>query len=110
MKVIVTGGRNYDKKDKVYQILDELNPDIVVHGDCSGADYLSSMWVKDRNKTEIKYPYLSQYGRAGGPIRNKQMCEENLDSILVAFPGGNGTLNCISQAQKFNIKIIKVLE
>lgn len=108
-KIIVTGGRDYNDKEKVYAVLDNLDPEIVIHGNCSGADTISKMWAIEKGKTQIPYPYPSKYGRAGGPIRNKQMCTEHPDAVLVAFPGGRGTANCIKEAKLLKIKVIEVI-
>jgi hypothetical protein len=108
-KIIVTGGREYSDKEKVYSVLDHFNPDVVIHGDCRGADSLASNWVKDNNKKEIPYPYPSQYGKAGGPIRNEHMCSDHTDATLIAFPGGNGTASCIRIAKKLGLKVFEVV-
>ncbi len=109
MKVIVTGGRDYSDKERVFSILDHFNPEIIIHGDCSGADHYAKEWAKINKKKEIKYPYLSQYGKAGGPIRNKQMCSEHTDAVLIAFPGGKGTANCKNEAKTLGLKIFEVV-
>ena len=109
MKIIVTGGRDYSDATKVYSTLDHFNPDIIIHGDCSGADTLASKWAKKNNKQEIPYPYPGEHGRAGGPIRNRQMCEEHSDALLLAFPGGSGTASCKREAKNLDLRIYEVL-
>lgn len=108
-KIIVTGGRDYFNKEKIYSILDHFNPDVIIHGDCSGVDTISKNWAIERGKEQIPYPYPSEYGKAGGPIRNRQMCREHQDAKLVAFPGGRGTASCKKEAKLVNIPIYEVL-
>ena len=109
MKIIVTGGRDYADANKVFTTLDHFNPNVIIHGACSGADSFASEWAKKNNKQEIPYPYPSQYGRAGGPIRNRQMCEDHPDATLIAFPGNKGTASCIYIAKKLGLKVFEVL-
>jgi hypothetical protein len=111
MKIIVTGGREYSNADKVRSVLDHLNPDVVVHGDCRGLDRLCKQWALDNGKVQIPFPYPSQYGKAGGPIRNKEMCTKHKDAdYLVAFKGNNGTESCVREAQAVGLKIYRVVE
>ena len=107
MKIIITGGRNFNDYEKVKNTLDSLNPSLIVHGDCRGADKLASIYATEKGVRQLKYPYISKYGRAGGPIRNFKMCSENKDAFLVAFPGGNGTDSCVKIAEKLGLKVLK---
>ena len=49
------------------------------------------------------------HGKAAGPIRNRTMLNAHPNAIVVAFPGGRGTDNCISEAQARNMTILRVL-
>ena len=46
MRLLVTGGRDYDNRDCVRDVLDALNPDSVIHGGATGADSLASEWAR----------------------------------------------------------------
>lgn len=109
MKIIVTGGREYSDVTKVHFTLDQFNPDIIIHGDCRGADKIAKEWAIKNKKQHIPYPYPSQYGKAGGPIRNEHMCSDHPDATLVAFSGGRGTASCIRIAKKLGLKVFEVL-
>lgn len=109
MKIIVTGGREYSDFAKVNSTLDQLKPEIIIHGDCRGADRFAKEWAIKNKKQHIPYPYPSQYGKAGGPIRNEHMCSEHPDATLVAFPGGSGTASCMRIAKKLGLKVIEVI-
>ena len=52
----------------------------------------------------------NSYGKAAGPIRNKQMLDEGKPDVVIAFPGGTGTANMIMQATKAGVKVVKVLK
>lgn len=110
MKVIVTGGRDYHNYLKVKSVLDYFKPTLIIHGDCSGADWEASVYAEQYDIEQKKYPYPSHLGRAGGPIRNKQMCEENQDATVVAFPGGRGTADCVRNAKRLGMKVFEVIE
>src|SRR5271167_4607816 len=90
--VLVTGGRNYNDKTKLYSVLDQMH-DVggppyhmeiieIVNGAATGADKLSSDWARDRKKhngTTIRcYEFPADWdvhGLSAGPIRNKQMLD-----------------------------------
>jgi len=109
VKIIVTGGRYYKNFSELLRVLDELKPSFIIQGGCSGAD---SMAVTYSIARKIEYKTYEadwdQYGLSAGPIRNKKMLEENLDAVLVAFPGGRGTENCVETAQELGVKVIFV--
>ena len=49
-----------------------------------------------------------RYGRAAGPIRNKQMIDYIYPGgVLVVFPGGSGTRNVTKLAEKDAIRVIR---
>ena len=106
MRVLVCGGRNYIDIEKMKEILDALVPEVVIHGNATGADRLAELWAI-KNEIEIeRYPAdWGQYGRSAGPIRNKQMLIEGRPDMVVAFPGGTGTQNMIKLASEEGIPI-----
>lgn len=108
MKVIVTGGRDYNERKAVFEILSEINPTLVIEGGASGADALAREWCalnKVPNKTYRAN--WNSHGRAAGPMRNEVMVRENKDAVLVAFPGGRGTEDCVARAKREGLKIIE---
>jgi hypothetical protein len=54
------------------------------------------------------YPYLSEYGKRGGLIRNRQMIDEWKPDAVVAFPGGRGTAHCVTRAKSQGIPVWEV--
>lgn len=111
MKVIVTGGRDYSNRKKVYEVLDKLNPDVVVQGGAPGADYLAREWALYRGKKSLTYGVdWEKHGKAAGPIRNREMLAKNSDAIVVPFPGGRGTANCVNEAIRANMRVYSVHE
>lgn len=112
-KVAVTGGRYFYNTTVVYNVLNYVKPAYLVVGDATGLDKLARLWAEFTNTPYIVYPAdWAKYGRRAGPIRNRQMLEEQMPDFLVAFPGGAGTRNCIWQAKQLNIpvRMVKLTE
>lgn len=108
-RIVVTGGRFYDDFATVSDALDALAPTEIFHGDCTGADTLADQWARMAKVPVRKFPYPSNLGRAGGPVRNGQMLREaGPDAILVAFAGQAGTANCVKQAVALNMLVLRV--
>ena len=57
---------------------------------------------------EVHYANWKVHGLKAGPIRNIAMIEENVDSIVLAFPGGKGTQNCVKEAKKRGLTVLRV--
>ena len=59
---------------------------IIVHGGCSGIDLYAAELAKLNGFETMTYPAdWSVYGRAAGPIRNKQMLEYEDPDLVIAF-------------------------
>ena len=98
-RVLVCGGRNYSNYKRVAEFLASIEPTVVIHGGARGADSLAGRWARENNVKEEVYPAKwNLYGRAAGPIRNRQMLEESKPDLVVAFPGGSGTAHMIGIA------------
>ncbi len=120
LRILVCGGRHFDDYELLKNILDKvlkvkrLTPkDVeIVSGHCIGADRLGEKWAEENNATVKIFPAdWAAFGKAAGPIRNKQMidyitCFEN--KMVVAFVSSNskGTKQTIGLAQKNNIPVI----
>lgn len=110
-KVIVTGGRDYNDFAMISDTLDLINPDIVVQGGAKGADLQARYWASLAKKEVITYEADWSQGKKAGPLRNKKMVEEHCDAdVLVAFPGGAGTKNCVKNGVANNLLILMVHE
>jgi len=106
MKIIIAGGRNYQFTDKDVEKLNSIKhlTTEIVSGGAKGADSEGERWAKS-NGIPVKMfkADWNQYGRAAGPIRNKQMAQ--YADAIVLFPGGSGTDNMHANAVKANLKI-----
>lgn len=114
MRVLVTGGRDFDDRELLFDTLDRLNAmqgfTVVIHGDAKGADRLSGEWASSRGITVEAHPAdWKKHGRAAGPIRNQKMLEEK-PQLVVAFPGGKGTADMVRKAKQAGLKVVMVEE
>lgn len=95
-RVIVCGGRDFNDVDKCNQALDyylrESNDKYeIVSGHAKGADTLGEQYAISNNIELTLFPAdWNKYGRAAGPIRNRQMLDYALKSkaIIIAFWNG----------------------
>ncbi len=111
MRVLITGGRNFDDTTLVTTTLDAVHVSspitTLIHGVARGADTLAGEWASRNDIKVVACPAnWKRYGRGAGPIRNREMLELSPD-LLVAFPGGRGTADMISAAEQKGIPIRK---
>lgn len=104
-RVVVTGGRDYDDYGKVVSVLSTLDKDcVIVHGGATGADELAFLAAMELDlKVEVHKADWKTYGRTAGPIRNQQMVKDA--DLVIAFPGGRGTANCVQEARKRDVRV-----
>jgi hypothetical protein len=107
--VIVTGGREYKDQEKVFRTLKAIRPTVVVQGGATGADRLARAWCIEEGISCYSVEANWQaYGKAAGPMRNKEMIEAYPDAIVVAFPGGRGTEGCVKIAKYLGRIVLRV--
>ena len=108
-KIIVTGGRMYSDWVTVQATLSALNPTTIIQGGAKGADLLAVKYAKMHNISCVTYEAnWDQYGVSAGPKRNHKMVFDNPTSVVVAFPGGAGTENCIKTALEAGLLVLRV--
>ena len=116
MRVLVCGGRDFNKKQFVDDYLDyvrqEYGPiEVLISGQAKGTDELAEAWAIFNWIPYVGYKAdWNTHGRAAGPIRNQQMLDEGKPDIVIAFPGGRGTADMVSRAKKAGVKVIEVID
>lgn len=115
MRVLVTGGRDYADEGAVFATLDEMDGvvgiSVLITGAChlGGADLHAENWAKERQIPYMGFPARwKDHGKKAGMVRNQAMLEITKPDIVVAFPGGNGTENCVLLAHKMNIPVREI--
>ena len=111
-RVLVCGGRDWAERELTERVLrDHLHDgDTVVHGGASGADALAGD-IAGRvmgMDVEVHPADWKRYGKAAGPIRNKEMLESGIDYAIV-FPGGRGTADMLARVQSNSIPWTRVM-
>jgi len=108
-QVIVTGGRDYDDWAMVQDVLNLIDPDVVIQGGAHGADQQAKEWAELNGKKAITVEAnWNLNGKSAGPLRNIEMIETYPDATVVAFPGGIGTANCVKEAVRRNRVVLQV--
>jgi len=111
MRVLVCGGRNYADQAEVYRALDNIHwPSarikLVITGGAKGADRHAESWAGWCAVPCNTYPAdWHTHGLSAGPRRNKLMLDEGKPDLVLAFPGGLGTLDMVRRAIKAGVPV-----
>lgn len=123
IRVLVCGGRKFTDAGRVFQVLDEIDTHrgiaVVIEGGqrtlnskreiIGGADYWANQWAEVRGREPVRIDAeWTRLGKAAGPIRNQRMIDEGKPDLVVAFPGGVGTMNMVTKARRAGIELIEV--
>lgn len=121
--ILVTGARDWQDSNSIRSVLSSYIKKkesdgcvTLVHGGCTGADIMCGDIAKQLGFTSICMAAdWGKYGRAAGPIRNKQMVDYVLDQnkthgepvYMYAFHNNlaksKGTANCVNYARSKGI-------
>jgi hypothetical protein len=109
-RIVATGGRKYADAQKVREVLGALKPTCVAQGGALGADSLVRAWCAVHGVWCLTYEAdWHTDGKSAGPIRNGRMLRQFAPDVVVAFPGGRGTSDCVRQAKAMGIKVMEVV-
>lgn len=119
-RVLVCGGRVYNDRTAVYNVLDAVHAlepiSLLIHGACCdketgelcGADGLAEQWAISRQIPYCGMPAKwNQHGRSAGPIRNGEMLAKWKPQRVVAFPGSLGTVDMVHKSRAAGIDVIE---
>jgi len=108
IKITIGGCRGYndyvafkDHVDKCISLLKGEHSLAILSGHCSGTDMMAERYANENGLAlEIYQAQWKKYGRAAGPIRNKQMVEAS--DCVIAFwdQSSKGTKSLIAYANK----------
>lgn len=99
MRVLVTGGREFNQPDLVHPILHQIHRlhgiEELAHGGAEGLDTLAKLWALSFGLVTAEYEATQAewdiFGNRAGNMRNSRMLRLFKPDIGVAFPGANGT-------------------
>ncbi len=124
MIVLVCGGRTYGmertdsgqltkaaqhQRTLIGQRLAQLPPGtIIIEGGAPGADLIARETAQALGLHCAEVAALwGSYGRSAGHRRNQAMLDLRPE-LVIAFPGGAGTANCVFQARQRGIRVEEV--
>lgn len=115
-RVLVCGGRDYENLELIKEYLKKLPRDsIIITGGAPGADKQALVAARVLNSSEEFNFWIWEcfadwtvLSRAAGPIRNQAMIDEAQPHLVIAFPGGNGTMSMVGLARLAHIEVIEV--
>ena len=103
VKVIIAGSRSISSLEEVTKAIKESEFTITeeVCGEAQGVDQLGKFWAYNLGiPTKQFNPKWNVYGKAAGPIRNREMAEY-ADALVAIWDGkSKGTANMISEMKK----------
>jgi hypothetical protein len=88
MKVLFTGDRaGFRNAERMMEVIGSLpEGTLVIHGACRGVDTQVDTIAKALGyPIDAKPADWRKYGRAAGPIRNRQMFDEHKPDLVIAF-------------------------
>lgn len=112
MRVLICGSRNWTDEFTIEEYIKTLPPQsVVIHGDCRGADKMAGKLAVKHGHSVMAFPAKwGKFGRAAGPMRNRQMILDGEPDLVVAFHNNltesKGTKNMMKQAGKAGIESI----
>jgi hypothetical protein len=116
MRVLCCGDRNWTSYEIIRRELEKLRPDtFIIEGCANGVDSISGDVATQLGYIVLEFPAdWKKYGRAAGPIRNKQMLDEGKPDLVLAFhtdiENSKGTKNMIEQSMKRKIRVVLIKE
>lgn len=115
MRVLVCGSRHFKDKDLLDRTLEEIHSRSpiteLIHGAARGADRMAGEFAEVRGISVHSEPALwDTYGRAAGPIRNREMLKRGPDLVVgFLFEGSRGTKDMLDAADKAGVRTITIL-
>jgi len=120
VRILVCGGRDYDDRKTVWQVLDLWNNtqgiNVLIHGGATGADQLAVLWAQQHRVPRLGfYAEWDLYGPSAGPRRNERMLEEGKPNVVLAFPRkngriGEGTADMVRRARAAGVRVVEPVQ
>lgn len=117
MRVIIAGSQDFNNESLLAQVMEvwrvswgeKAKLEEIVSGGARGADCLGEQWAKAHSIPVKQFlPRWSEFGRAAGPVRNREMAE--YADMLIAFWDGvsRGTKSMIQEAKRAGIIVWQI--
>lgn len=112
VRICIAGSRKYKNLSKVHWIISHLPADaVIVHGGAQGVDERADAIARALGlQVEIFRPAWEKYGKAAGPIRNREMVY-SCDALYAFWDGvSRGTASAIQAAVEFDKDLEVILD
>ena len=117
MRIIIAGSRQLNPTvdfigAAVEAFFDNFNvrPSVILSGRCRGPDQVGELWAKQNNVQVEYYPAdWNKYGKAAGPIRNRQMAQSANGLILIWDGISHGSQNMLKLADEFELATLQLV-
>ena len=111
--VLVTGGRDNNDREFIYEALDDLHARLgighVVQGGAKGVDSIACDWARSRKVGYVThYANWKLHGNCAGPVRNAIMLERSRPDLVVTFDGGRGTDHMRRTARSSGVHVLDI--
>ena len=112
-RVIVAGSRSFNDYTVLQMACEKLlakkkqtHNIVIISGTARGADSLGEKYALERGYAVERFPAdWQQYGKAAGPVRNRQMAD-NADALIAFWNGhSKGTQNMIIKGKKKGLAV-----
>jgi len=114
--VLVAGGRDFANPGRVFEVLNEENPHLVMHCGENGADTWATRWVVEHTRLELRCP--PDWGGSGeaGDSRRNRMLLALLSTFsvagdevkVVAFPDGSDAADLVHEARNWPFAVREI--
>jgi hypothetical protein len=114
MRVLICGDRNWTDRRRIGWYLNTLPVgSVVIHGNAPGVDRIAAELARELGFEVIAFPaQWWRYGRAAGPLRNKQMIDEGRpDKVAYAhddLDASTDTRGIVDQAHSAGIPVERI--
>lgn len=115
-RIVVGGSRNFFDYEQLEAYLDvclsAYSDVVIISGHCQGTDLMAERYATEHGLAiEVIPANWKKYGRAAGPIRNREMVERS--DVVIAFWDGKsrGTRSLIEYARALKKELrVKMIE
>lgn len=109
VRIVVTGGREFSDRELLTRTLDAYRIVELAQGGARGADRLAKEYAESNGIPVVTFDAdWKQFRNAAGPMRNLRMLQHFRPDLVVAFPGGVGTADCVQKARRLGFTVVTV--
>ena len=116
MRLLVTGGRDYEDRELVFALLDALHAaktiSAIIEGGATGADRFAGEWADLH--PEVEHLTLQArwdgLGPDAGSVRNTGLLELFQPTVGLSFPGGSGTRDMVAKLRGADIPTVEITD